>query len=303
MHRTLAIGSAVLATSMAFAAPAMAQTIAVPLTFDHAVLDTPVTGKAQIVTPSTKPVAVTANVDPTTGDFTVDPSAFSVPPYSFTSPVPGTASIALAKQATGVVDFATGALTMNADFLATINLGSAGSCTIDTGMLTLSTATTKPLPGHAFPAGTTGVATGDGAFGVGWPTLPAGTGQACPLVNGTVDGPGGLWISRGISPVSTPKITVSAAKIVRVRRHRVATVRVTVKNSGAADTRSVKVCLAAKRPLAVVRRCQMVAKPAAGAKHTLAFRVRTNGAKPSAYRLTISATGSRSRTVTLKVTR
>jgi hypothetical protein len=302
LHRKLAIGGATVAAFLAFAVPAaMADTtVPVTLSFNNVVLDTPATPDAQVVSPTTQPLTATADVDTTTGAFTIQPSAFSVPTYNFTSPVTGSASLALNGPATGTVDFATGAVTMNADILATISITGDGSCTIDTGALTLSTATTEPLAGEDFPAGTTGVASGNGAFGAGWSSLPAGTGPACTLVDAAVDnGSGGIWIAR----VTPAKLAATVTKPKSVKVGKTASVDVALANTGGADTASVKVCLAAKSPLSPTSKCVTVAKPAAGSKHKLVFKINTKKAKAGTYKLTLTATGLKTQTTTLKVTK
>ncbi|WP_249010593.1 hypothetical protein [Conexibacter sp. DBS9H8] len=308
MPSKFAVGAVTVAASMALAAaPALAQTVPVNLSFNHLVLDTPVTGDAQVVTPKTAPVRATAQVDPTTGAFTIDPSTFSVPTYSFTSPTPGTATLSLASQASGTVDFATGAVTMTADFLTTINTALTGSCTLNTGTLTLTTSATKPLPGIRFPAGPTGVATGDGAFGAAWSTLPPGTGPGCAEIDSFVAGPGGIWVSRGITPAQaiasvTPKLALHAARSHPVRAGQTATVKVTLTNSGAAATKAVKVCLSARKGLAPMHSCKLVKAPAAKSHHTLVFKLKTTTrTRAGLYRLTVSAAGAKPAKVALKV--
>ena len=311
-HR-IAVGAAAVAATMAVAAtPAIAATVPIQLSFDHLTLVTPATGAQGVVTPTTQPVTATANVDPTSGAFTIDPSTFTVPTYNFTSPVPGSVSLSLANTASGTANFTTGALTMTADILATITVPSlGGACTIDTGPLTLSTATTKPYPGQDFPAGPTGAASGDGAFGVGWTSLPAGTGPSCATIDSLIDnGAGGIWISRGIDPTASstttataPKVAVSVTKPASVKAGKAAKVKVTVKNTGAADTKSVKVCLTAKSPLKASG-CQTVTKPAAGASKTLSFTVKTTAAtKAGKHVLKITATGLKAKSVAVTVTR
>jgi hypothetical protein len=298
VHRTLALGGAVLVATIAFAAPAMADTITpIALSFNNVVLDTPATGDAALVSPSTQPLNVTADVDITTGAFTVAPSDFSAPTYTFTAPTPGTATVTLDGPATGAVDLATGALTLTADFQATITANDIGSCTIDTGPETLTTATTLPLPGLSFPVGVTGFITGDGAFGVGWSSLPAGTGTVCALLNSAIDGPGGLYIARTTPPELA--VTLAGPKFVKVGT--TATVAVTLANAGGADTSAVKVCLAARKPLSPTRRCVMVATQNANATTKVAFKLKTTKAKPGTYRLTVSTTGLAAKTFGLKI--
>ncbi len=301
-------------TSLAVAAPALADTVTpTPLSFDNLVLDTPATGDAAVVSPSTGPLAVTADLDSTTGDFTIDPSTFSAPTFTFTEPVSGSLSLALASSASGNENFATGAVTLTGDFLATITIPSlGGACTIDTGTLNLSTATTAPLDGVAFPAGPTGLASGDGALGAGWSSLAPGTGPACPTIDSFADnGAGGIWVSRGVSPTAStsdagpaaPKVSATAAKPAAVERGAHANVKVTVTNAGGADSKSVKVCLAAKAPL-VASKCQTVTDPGARVTKHLAFSVKVPAtAKVGKHQLVLTATGVKAQTLTLTVSR
>jgi hypothetical protein len=289
------------------AAPAIADTIApIPLSFNHVVLETPGTGAAQLVTPSTAPLSVVADVDETTGAFTIATDSFSAPTYSFKTPVPGTATMALASPASGSVNPLTGAMTLTGDFLATISLGADGSCTVNTGSKTLSTAAASPLLGSLFPAGLTGVVTGNGAFGTSWKTLPASTdGTACSLLNGILDGPGGLWISRGIASNAAKPADVSesvAKKTTSVRAGKSTSFKVTLANTGDAAAKSVKVCMKATKGIAVSG-CQTVKALAANSKHSLVFKVSTKkSVKAGSHKLTLTATGLKSQTLTLKVT-
>jgi hypothetical protein len=299
VHRTLAIGGATLMASMAFAGPAMADTVTpVPLSFNNVVLDTPATGDGYLVSPTTTPLTLTADVDTTTGAFSIQPADFSAPTYSFTSPATGTASVTLADPATGVVDPMTGSLTMTADFLATITINDIGSCQINTGPQTLTTATTAPLAGLNFPVGTTGFVTGEGAFGVGWSTLPPGTGSACTFINKEVDGPGGLWIARTTPPTLALTVT-KKPKFVKIGT--TAVIDATLANSGGADASPVKVCLADKKPLAPTSQCMVVATQGVDAQKKLAFKLNTTKAKAGTYKLTLTTTGLKTQTLTLKV--
>jgi hypothetical protein len=311
---TLAIALALAAGPLVLAAPAQAAATPTPLSFDHLVLDTQVTGEAEIVSDGTAPLTVTADIDPTTGDFTVDPASFSAPTDTTSE---GSLSLALAGQASGNLNFTTGAVTLNGDFLATINAPSlGGSCTIDTGPLTLSTATTVPLAGMAFGAGPTSLQSGDGALGAGWSSLAPGTGPACPTIDSFIDSSaGGIWVSRGISPTgvtsSGPDAGPAAAEIALKTRQpatvaagATAKIKVTVTNRGGADSQTVTVCLAAKAPLSPLKACQTVRDPGAKSTHTLVFRVKsTRATQVGKHLLTLTASGQRSQTLTLKVAR
>jgi hypothetical protein len=275
------------------AAPAGAAPVA--LTFDHVVLDTQATPNGEVVSPSTDPLKVNADVDPTTGDFTVQPADFDFPEYSFSTPVQGTIDIFLKDPGTGHADFATGKLSFTGTFQAKVTVTGIGDCTKTVGPITLTTETTDPLPGQPFPAGPTGPITGDGAFGVGWPSLDPGTGPGCGLIDSFTSGEGGIWISRGISPsaYNPPtgaklRLRLGHPKAVKAGRKR--RVRAKVTNSGDSAATKVKVCLRAPKPLAPRRRCRNVGRVAAGKSKRVTFRVKTRKRKPGTYTLHGKAT-------------
>ena len=301
MNRKFIIAGIVAGACLGAAAPAGA--VPVSLQFDHVVLDTPATPKAQVVKPGGQPLVVQSDVDPSTGNFTVQPSGFTMPAYTFTSPAPGSATVSLKSPATGNVNFATGALTLNADLIATITIQGYGSCTKDTGPLTLSTATTAPLPGQNFPAGATGVATGNGAFGAGWSTLAPGTGAACSLIDGATAGKGGFWISRGISPVPAT-LGLSTGKLKANKPGSTSSVKVSVTAKGNNDTSPVKVCLVAAKGLSPKSKCQTISSLTMGKAKTLTFKVKSaKKDKKGNYALKLTASGTGVATVrkTLKL--
>lgn len=307
LHRKLVVGGIVAAACMGVAAPAGAATTPVPLTFNHAVIDAPTIGAAQIVTPSTQPLTITADVDTTTGQFTVQPSDFSAPTYNFSSPVPGSLTLTLKSPASGQFDPTTGAVVMNADFLANISIN-GGSCVKDTGALQLSTSTTKPFPGQTFGPGATSIVTNNGAFGAGWSTLAPGTGSACSLVDPAVQGAGGIWISRGIAPttptpVVAPKLSLSVGKIKTVKAGKFTSVSVKVTDKGGADSKPVKVCLTAKKPVSPKSACKTISSFKAGASKTEKFSVKSTAHKAGSYKVTFAASGKGVTTVkkTVKV--
>src|SRR4051812_9064650 len=111
MHRMLITTG--IAASMAIAAAVPANAAIVPLQFDHAALYTPATPDMQPVSPSTPPLKINADVNQTTGDYTVQPADWDFPEYAFSSPIPGRVDITLPTPATGRVDFATGKLSLS----------------------------------------------------------------------------------------------------------------------------------------------------------------------------------------------
>ncbi len=257
-------------------APA-AQALDVPVEFDYAVLDTPATPDATVVSPEGGSIKATAAVDPVTGDFTIDPATFDFPQYSFSSPIPGTIDVTLNAPATGNVSFATGKVTLNADFKANVNT-SLGACNVDTGPITLSTENTEPLPGQAFPPGPTGVVTGPGALGVSWQSLTVGNDPGCALIGQFVNGPGGFWISKGIAPpTEAPQYDVVALgvkvkpKKQTAKKNKKATFKVTVNNPGQTDATGVKLCAKVGKGK---QKCAKLGTLAAGAKKTTYVRAK-----------------------------
>lgn len=299
MHKSI-LGGIVACGCLVAAGPAAAAVTPVPLTFDHVVLDTQATPKAQVVSPA-HPLKVTANVDTSTGQFTVQPSDWSFPTYTLTSPVKGSIAIGLNGPATGQVNPATGQLALKAGFVATITLQGYGQCVQDVPNLTLSTSATAPLPGKAFPAGTTGLLTGAGAFGGDWSSLPPGTGPACSTVDAAIGNKGGIWISRGINPVPT-KLALTVAKPKTAKAGRTAVVKATLANRGGASTTPIKVCLTGPKSLRLKTNCKTVKTLGQNAKKTLSFRVKTVKHKTGKYKLTVKATAKGVPTVSRKVT-
>lgn len=266
--RRLAIPAALLA--LLLAAPA-AKAVDVGVTFDYAVLDTPATPDATVVSPDGEPIKATAAVNETTGAFTIEPAAFDFPQYSFSDPIPGTIDVFLNSQATGLLDFATGQVTMAADFRAEV-VTQLGTCNVNTGPITMSTENSEPLPGQRFPAGASGVVTGPGALSVSWQSLSVGSEPGCSLIGQFVNGPGGFWISKGIAPPKEqPQYEVAALgvsvkpKKKTVKKNKKAKFKVTVSNPGDTTASDVELCAKVGKGK---RRCIDVGDIAAGARRT-----------------------------------
>lgn len=272
------ITKALAVAALLLAAPASAYAGDVALEFDNAVLDTPGTPDSVVVDPSGPPIRATAALDEATGAFTVAPATFDFPEYSFSSPVPGTVDVILNTPATGQFDLATGQVTLSANFQAQISISGFGDCNIDTGPVVLSTENAEPLQGRRFPAGVPGFVTGDGAVTVSWPSLPPGTGSGCSLIEPFVNGPGGFWMSRGISPtpeeqpqydVANLAVSVKPARR-KVKSGRKATLRAVVRNTGDATAGNVRLCV---NPPKAKRKCIGVGNLAGGKAARAKFRI------------------------------
>jgi hypothetical protein len=202
----------------------------------------------------------------------------SFPSYSFSiDGFSGTINTTLAKPATGTINFGTGAVTMVADFAADVHLnGVTGDCTLDTGNVSLSTANTQPLMGVAFPAGASGPVSGAGAFGGTWSsvTTSPSSAEACTLLAvGGLTGPGGLWISRNLTP---PSPTVTHKKLKAVKAGKTEAVKIKVANTGQVGTGAIKLCLKVPRHFKVNKKCQTVTNVAGGKTDVVTFKVKTS---------------------------
>jgi hypothetical protein len=295
LHRKLIATAIAAAAALIAATPAGA--VIIPLQYDHVVLDTPATPNGEVVSSSTPPLKVNADVNPGTGDFTVQPADFDFPEYSFSTPVNGTIDIFLHDPASGKVNFATGQVSFTGTFDAKITVTGVGDCTKTVGPLTLTTETQDPLPGSPFPPGASGPVTGNGAFGAGWETLAPGTGPGCGIIDSFTTGKGGIWISRGIDPKvytnpGAPKLGLKAKKPKAVKRGHKRTVKAVVSNSGDGDATKVKVCLHTQKGLRPRNRCRNVGTLAAGKSKTVRIRVKAPKHRTGRFSLKWKATAS-----------
>jgi len=279
------LGALGLADSAAAAPP-----LTMPLTFNNAVLTTPGFPNTVLVTPASTPVTATATLVPGTGAFTIKPSDFNFPTYSFTTPLPGSFQITLKNPATGQFNAATGALSITADFVATVNLNGVGSCSADAGTQTYSTSSSAVYPGVAFPANANGATTGPGAITGGWQSIQS-SGSACSLVASALNGPGGLWLSKDIAPPK-PKLSISAAHKAKGTVGKSTTLKVTVANRGKLVGTSIKVCAKAPKSVHVAgAKCKTIAQLAVGAKKTLKFKLKPTKAGSFTVKFKASESG------------
>jgi hypothetical protein len=179
-----------------------------------------------ILTPTAPPVGdatMTGTVDDVTGAFTVPQVNFVFPPFS--GPVLGgaaTVAVDLTAQApiTGTVNPATGAVDTTASAyraLVDVTIGTTTNhCRIDANF-DFHTNADYPAPykGDAFDApinlaSPTPSELNHGAIVATWPSLtatPVGPSDDCSLLQGLVNGRGGLWIANGIetpTPTTAP---------------------------------------------------------------------------------------------------
>ncbi len=144
------------------------------------------------------------------GDFSLAPGDFAFPPYSGSVDAGISLDLTLTplQTLTGSLD-PDGDLRLSAaDYTLTVALGPPvdESCTVTPIPLALSTADNATFRGNRFDPGSFDGPTG-GALSGAWATLPLATPvEACAFMNGLAVGPGGLWLSEGVSaPTLTPK--------------------------------------------------------------------------------------------------
>jgi hypothetical protein len=262
-------------TSLALVGTASADTILpIPLSFNNAVLGT-AAGDLVVASPATAPITATAQVDESNGTFTIAQNAISFPTASFMTPVPGTATIALAGPATGQLNPATGQLGFTADFQATVNVTGLGMCTVDTGPQTYSTDQTNLYAGQRFPITPdgSGFVTGAGAISGGWASLAGTSGPACALLGSALGGKGSLWISRNVSPPTPAALTLASSPAkAKVTAGKSVTLNETVKNTGGSAASSVTVCAVAPKALKLRGpKCQTIVTIAGGSSTVAKF--------------------------------
>jgi hypothetical protein len=171
----------------------------------------------EIVTP-TDPVSVTITPDTETA-FHVSPGGFQFPHFTGTqSGVTIELDSVLADTLTGTYDPATGAMTTDpASFDVTIDLDTplgTSTCVMDVAHgnpvpMSFSTEATSPYPGDRFDPLPLSDPPVNGAIATSWADLPAstftsGSANLCALLDQQKAGPGGVWLSNGIAPPSTP---------------------------------------------------------------------------------------------------
>ncbi len=196
---------------------AQAQTTA---TLDHGVMDLGSRTGIEIVTP-TNPVLVTITPDTGTA-FHVSPGGFQFPHFTGTqSGVTIEQDVVLAETLTGTYDPATGAMTTDpASFDVTIALDATllgfgtSTCVMDVAHgnpvpMSFSTEATSPYPGDRFDPLPLSDPPVNGAIVTSWTDLPAstftsGSANLCTILDQQKAGPGGVWLSNGIAPPSTP---------------------------------------------------------------------------------------------------
>jgi hypothetical protein len=284
----------------ALALPAAAQADPVALEFDNGVLDLGAQKGVVFITPGGTHATMAIDQDPATGDFTTAaPGDVTFPDYSFTDPVPGQINLSAASPVTdGAFDAATGQMSFSVNLHAEVTLP-GGTCVIDPIPVALSTEGTAPYAGVRYTGGSI---TGNGAVVASWQSLPIPATQECQLVGALGQGPGGLWLSKGIAPPSAggnepppahvPKIGLTAKpRKAKVEAGKKAKFGVTVTNQTNKELASAMVCAKAPKPLELVgKRCRTFSAIAGFHEPSAKFKVATSRDAIGKHKLTFTAT-------------
>jgi hypothetical protein len=199
----------VLATSGLTASAAQADDV--HFEFDHVVAQIGSFTDSQLVDPGVPddPMTMDGEIDPATGDFTVQPDDFFFPEKTFQDvPAPGinvTISPLIDTPVTGNLDTTTGDADADVDLDVDIDIsgGATDHCEIENIPLALETTGTLSTGGNDYDAAVFAPPTGDGAFVELWDDIPDSTGgPLCGVVNGETGGPGGIFTD-GFAEVTT----------------------------------------------------------------------------------------------------
>jgi hypothetical protein len=191
-------------------------------TLDHGVMDLGARTGIEIVTPTN---SVLVTITPDTGTaFHISPGGFQFPHFTGTQSgvtIELDSVLAPGNDLTGTYDPATGAMTTDpASFDVTIAVDATllgfgtSTCVMDVAHgnpvpMSFSTEATSPYPGDRFDPLPLSDPPVNGAIATSWTDLPdstftSGSANLCALLDQQIAGPGGVWLSNGIAPPSTP---------------------------------------------------------------------------------------------------
>jgi len=267
--------------------PAVAGAASFNLEIDHALLDLGQIKNVTAIDPAGEtpdPPATLAGTL-TSGKVNIPRAGFHFPPKTgeLTSGIDGTVSLTANRDITGRFDEATGELTLAFDLKASV-VALGQTCVINPVRASLSTRYGRPYLGVPFSGGLAGTGALAGSW-ADLPA-PTG-GALCQIVGQLTVGPGGIWMARDLAdarkcddnpshpgcdetnpcangPTSQccaaqpafepchendrPKLTLKVTpKALRAKAGRTATVTFSVRNSGTAAARRVRVCAVAPK--------------------------------------------------------
>ena len=329
---------AALAISGALARDAQAQTEPFSFELNHGLIDIGFIGGISFLNDVTGPATFQGGeIDPATGDFTIPQEGIFLPPNTQTFPF-GQFNLILQISMlpngplTGHIDTATGEVTSDVSINTHVDVFfpqeepdppvQVGACDITPVQLEFSTSGSNPYQGVPFSEGFDG----PGAVVAAWPDLPTPVPvppletdpfDACQIMEGFVDGAGGVWLSHDIEsppiPPAPAALTVSATPAqTSVKPGAAATFQVRARNSGDLVAPGVELCARVPSALRVNgtagggQVCENAGDLDPGPAATESFRVKTtrkSAGKTYTLRFTARGTGVRAVTdfATLKV--
>jgi len=194
---------------MAFgASSAHAATVGFQATFDDGALS--VSGLTFDILDPPQVATMDGTVDDGTGAFDVpaSPTGFNFPPFSGEAApgVPVTVAFTATDPITGTLDLATGAITTDLSGYHANVQALGGDCNYDVDLI-FSTGPGSPFNGDPFTvSGTDPKVISNGILQTNWPAhyFTSDPNANCNLINGLVDGPGGLAMSQGFDLTPPP---------------------------------------------------------------------------------------------------
>jgi hypothetical protein len=180
---------------------ASAQAASFTMSVDDAILDLGTVSGVRAIDSTNSDPPATLTGDLTGNTVNVPKDGFVFPPKEaeVTGGITATINMEANEDITGTYDAGTGALVLDANLKATVEvLGS--NCVISPIVLQLSSSNARPYLGQAFSSGIEGT----GVVSASWDALPEVTGGGlCSTVAGLIDGPGGIAMAHGVHDFQT----------------------------------------------------------------------------------------------------
>lgn len=261
----------------------------------------------QPIVPPGQAITIAGTLDTETGAITVPIAGQTFPPVTFTKPLPGTLTSTATAPATGTLNLATGAMTMNIQFKTVVALAApSANCTIDPLSFSL---TTGSAPGGRYTQGSPRNAATGAVSLVGFapaPTIPAATANTpadvggCTLLNGAVPLPNSGSIELA-HVVGSPKLAASfSPKKKTVKKNKRVKLELRVKNTGTAGATGVKVCVSGTGGVDLDEKCFPEAAIGQGA--TATHKVSAKASKSGKFKAQVTSTNAGSASASAKIT-
>lgn len=263
----------------------------------------------QPIVPTGEAISIAGTLDTTTGAIAIPVDGITFPPVTFTMPLPGTLTSTATAPATGTLNPATGAMTMDIQFKTVVALAApVANCTIDPLSFSLTTGSVAGRYTEGSPLNT---ATGAVSL-VGFapsPTIPAATPNTvgdtggCNLLNAAVPLPnsGSIELAHVVAAPGSPALGASfSPSKKKVKKNKKAKTTIKVTNTGTASATGVKVCVSGTGGVALGKKCFTDGTVAQGT--TVSHKVSAKAKKSGKFKAKVTSTTGGSAKASAKVT-